>query len=57
MPFEKLMDTVELIGLAIPGVTLGQIAEQLGEPVQRVMDAIDASKMLRGECTYIDVRE
>lgn len=33
------------------GATLGQIAEQYGETVERVMDAVDVIKIVSGEPT------
>jgi hypothetical protein len=36
---------------------LGEIAEELGEPVERIMDAFDAIKERRGEISYISLPE
>jgi len=37
------------------GETLGDLAKELDEPVDRIMDALDAIKERRGELSYIDV--
>ena len=55
MPFEKLMELVAELGRG-DEVTLGELSRRWGEPVQRVADAIDAVKVLRGEPSYIEVR-
>jgi len=34
-------------------VTIGELSERWGETTGRIMDAIDALRMLRGEQTYI----
>lgn len=49
MPFGKLVEKVDILGTVQPHITLGEMAKALGEPTERVMDAIDAVKMLRGE--------
>jgi len=35
------------------GVTLGQLATKYGEPVERIQDALDVLKIIRGEPTQI----
>ncbi len=50
-PFEKLVEMVD--GLEQKDVTLGDLSKEWHEPVERIMDAIDASRMLRGERTYL----
>ena len=37
-----------------PKETLGAMAERLGEPVERICDAIDANKILNGKPAYIN---
>lgn len=56
MPFEKLMAQVAALGTPLPEVTLDELATRWGEPVQRIMDAIDAIRVLHGETTYISLR-
>jgi hypothetical protein len=56
MPFGKLMELVDALGPDAE-VTLGELAERWGEPVQRIGDAIDAVKVLHGELSYIEVRQ
>lgn len=34
-------------------VTLGELSERWNEPVTRIMDAMDANKVVRGERGYI----
>ena len=53
MPFEKLMEHVAAIGPEEKGLPLGVFAERWGEPAERIMDAIDAMRVMRGERTYI----
>jgi hypothetical protein len=55
MPFGKLMELVAELGRD-DEVTLGELSRRWGEPAQRVGDAIDAVKVLRGEPSYIEVR-
>lgn len=50
-PFERLMERVA--DLYDADVTLGQLAEQWGEPIDRIMDAIDAVRVCAGEWTYL----
>jgi hypothetical protein len=53
--FGKLMDMLDEREHE-PGTTLGDLAKEYGEPVERIMDALDANKERRGEVSYIDVR-
>jgi hypothetical protein len=55
MPFEKLMEHVAAIGPGEKDFPLGVFAERWGEPAERIMDAIDAMRVLRGERTYISL--
>jgi hypothetical protein len=54
-PFGKLMDMLEdeprFVEEKGP-VTLGDLAKKYGEPVERIMDALDAVRERRGERTY-----
>lgn len=53
MPFEKLMEYAAALGEADEALTMGVLAERWGEPAERIMDAISAVRVLRGERTYI----
>ena len=55
MPFEKLMERVAGVGPEEKALPLGVFAERWGEPVERIMDAIDAVRVTRGERTYISL--
>lgn len=55
MPFERLVEEVNKIDDW--NVTIGQLSERFGEPNERILDAIDASRMLRGERTYISPQD
>lgn len=55
MPFEKLMELVAAVEPAERALPLGVFAERWGEPSERIADAIDAVRVLRGEHTYITV--
>lgn len=51
-PFEALVQLVD--GLEdFDDVTLGELGKRWDESMERVMDAMDASKMLRGIPTYL----
>jgi hypothetical protein len=55
MPFERLMEEVARLSEEDSQMTMGQLAERWGEPAPRIMDAIDAVRVMRGERTYITV--
>jgi hypothetical protein len=55
MPFEKLMERVAAIGPEERDLPLGVFAERWGEPAERITDAIDAMRVMRGERTYISL--
>jgi hypothetical protein len=57
MPFERLMEEVASLPEADWDFPMGKLAQRWGEPVQRVADAIDAVKVLRGERTYITLAD
>lgn len=50
-PFAKLMEMVN--DVTDKSVTLGELSEEWDEPVDRIADAIDANKVVRGERGYI----
>jgi hypothetical protein len=53
-PFGKLMDLLEdELHNSPGGTTMGQLSEKYDEPVERIMDALDAVKERRGEKSYI----
>lgn len=53
MPFEKLMEHVAALGEADGALTMGDLSARFGEPAERIMDAVDAVRVTRGERTYI----
>jgi hypothetical protein len=53
MPFEKLMEYAAGLGEADREKTMGELAGPLGEKPERLMDAITAVRVMRGERTYI----
>lgn len=56
MPFEKLMEHVAALGDdGDRALTMGQLSERWGEPAERIVDAVDAVRVLRGERTYISI--
>jgi hypothetical protein len=55
MPFEKLMEHVAVLGEEDGALTMGELSARWGEPAERIMDAVDAVRVLRGERTYIPV--
>lgn len=56
MPFEKLMELVEALNPEDHAKPLGEFAECWHEPAERIMDAINAVRVLHGERTYISWR-
>jgi SpoU rRNA methylase family enzyme len=56
-PFEKLVEEVQALSGAEAELSMGTIAERLGVTVERLADAMDAVKMLRGEPTYISLEQ
>lgn len=56
MPFEVLMEHVSSLSAEDKQVPLGVLAERWGEPAARIMDAIDAVRVLAGERTYVSLR-
>lgn len=55
MPFEKPMEHVAAIGPEEKELPLGVFAERWGETAERITDAIDAMRVMRGERTYISL--
>jgi len=55
MPFEKLMELVEAISPEDHTKPIGEFADRWHEPSERIMDAIDAVRVCRGERTYISL--
>jgi hypothetical protein len=56
MPFERLMEQVAALDAEDQQKPMGELARRWEEPVQRIADAIDAVRVMRGERTYISVR-
>lgn len=57
MPFGRLVELVDEVFASNEDVKLGELSERWGEPVDRITDAIDAHKMLRGLPTYISLNK
>jgi hypothetical protein len=55
MPFERLMEEVAAVDPGERDQPLRVFAERWGEPAERIMDAIDAVRVTRGERTYISM--
>jgi hypothetical protein len=55
MPFEVLMVYASSLSAEDEALTMGQLSERWGEPAERIMDALDAVRVLRGERTYVTV--
>lgn len=53
MPFERLMEEVNALSAADSTLPIGVLSERWGEPSLRIMDAVDAVRVLKGEQTYI----
>lgn len=53
MPFERLMEHVAALGGEDAAVTMGALSDRWGEPAERIMDAIDAVRVMNGERTYV----
>jgi hypothetical protein len=57
MPFERLMEHVAALSDEDEALPLGVLSGRWGEPAARIMDAIDAVRVMRGERTYVTVTE
>jgi hypothetical protein len=56
IPFEMLMEYASILrDTGAEEKSMGELAAAVGEPVDRLADAIDAVRVLRGERTYIPV--
>jgi len=55
MPFEKLMEHVAALSAEDRQLPMGVLAARWGEPADRIMDAVTAVRVLRGERTYISI--
>jgi hypothetical protein len=53
MPFELLMQHVISMSDEEMQLPLGALSIEWGEPSERIMDAIDAIRVMAGEKTYI----
>jgi hypothetical protein len=53
MPFERLMENVAGLSEEDQARPLGDLSRRWGEPPERIMDAADALRVLRGERTYV----
>lgn len=57
MPFERLMEAVAALGPDEQHASFGQLAKRWDEPVERIMDAATALRVLAGERTYVTAIE
>jgi len=57
MPFEKLMEHVAAIAPQDRNVTVGELSRRWGEPAERIMDAVSAVRVMRGERTYVSLAD
>ena len=55
MPFEKLMEHVAALSPEERDLPIGIFADRWGEPASRILDAIAAVRVGRGERTYISL--
>jgi hypothetical protein len=53
MPFERLMEYVAGLGEADWELSLGELGQRVGEPPERLADAVMAVRVMKGERTYI----
>jgi hypothetical protein len=53
MPFERLMEYAASLGEADLDKTMGELAGSVGEPPERLADAVTAVRVMRGERTYV----
>lgn len=57
MPFERLMEAVAALGPDEQHASFGQLAKRWDEPVERIMDAATALRVLAGERTHVSAAE
>jgi hypothetical protein len=55
MPFERLMEYVAGLGEADWELSLGELGQRVGEPAERLADAVMAVRVMAGERTYVSV--
>ena len=55
-PFEQLVEEVRCLSDEEQQLPMGQLAEKLGVPLDRLRDAADTAKMLDGRPTYFQMR-
>jgi hypothetical protein len=53
MPFERLMEYAASLGPDDKAKMMGELAERVGEKPERLMDALAAVRVMRGERTYV----
>ena len=53
MPFERLMEYAAGLGEDDWELSLGELAARVGEPAERLADAVDAVRVMAGERTYV----
>lgn len=58
MPFEKLMEYAASLELLGDGeLTMGELAGRADESAERLMDALAAVRVLRGDRTYVSAAD
>lgn len=57
MPFERLMEYAAGLSEEDQAKTMGELAGRVGEPAERLADAVTALRVLAGERTYVSVAE
>lgn len=53
MPFERLMEYAAGLGEDDWALSLGELASRVGEPPERLADAVMAVRVMAGERTYV----
>lgn len=53
MPFERLMEYAASLGEDDWAKSMGELAARVGEPAERLSDAVTAVRVRNGERTYI----
>lgn len=53
IPFGKLVEQVQALTEEDRRLTMGELARRLGTTPERLGDAVDAARMLRGERTWL----
>jgi hypothetical protein len=57
MPFERLMEYAAGLAEQDQQLSMGELAGRVGEPAERLADAITAVRVLAGERTYVSPAE